>query len=412
MGEPTTRPRPLPAAVRAVFRRLRSPEGWRDPYPLYEELRARRDAGLDLGRVVVDHATAQAVLTDPNASSERVDAIGSGLDGQRRADAARMVETLEDVIAFRDPPQHTRLRRLMTAALRARAVHQRRAVIEHEAATLLDALPDDPVVDLQHGLTFPLPAAVVAGVLGVPREHHGAFAQAAADVVRFVGSGDVDEQAAAVSTGSVDAMLGLLDQLVADRRSTPGDDLLSAMLAAEDDGTLSDAEVRANALFLMVAGHETATNMLSNALLALLRHPDQLAALRADPALLDGAVEESLRFEPAVQMTPRLAREDGTLGGIPVHAGEAVVVVLAAANRDPDVFDDPGAFAIDRDELRHVAFGHGPHWCIGGSLARAEARVVLPAVLERMPGLALADDDVPWQPTIDFRGPTRLLVRR
>lgn len=396
--------------VSKVLRGLLTPEGLADPYTIYERIRDARRSGR-AHYVLVDHADVKEVLTDRRLSSDRVEGLVARLSPTVQDETQLVTDTLRSIIAFVDPPAHKRLRRLMTTALKARAVTARRAAIEKLTAALLDRIADDGEADLFSALNYPLPAQVVGEILVIPVEDRPRFEQWANDIVFYVGSGSVDDALAQRTLRSVEAMHAFMSELVAQRRAEPGDDLLSAMLAAEDDGTLTDAEVRANALFLMTAGHETATNMLSNGLLALLRHPDQLALLREQPELIDPAIEEMLRYESPVQMTSRIAVEDLEVAGSEIRAGEPVLVMLGAANRDPSVFADPHRFDIQRGELSHVAFGHGPHWCIGGSLAREEARIVIPMVLERLPDLELAVDEVEWQPTLNFRGPTSLPVR-
>jgi cytochrome P450 len=393
-----------------VLRSLLTPDGLADPYSVYEQLRTAQHAG-QVERVLLDHADVKGALTDRRLSSERIEALVARLSPEVQRETKLVTDTLRRIIAFVDPPAHKRLRRLMTIALKARAVTARRSAIEKLTATLLDRIAEDGAADLFEALNYPLPAQVVGEILAIPVNDRARFEQWANDIVFYVGSGSVDDAIATRTQASVEEMHTYMSALVAERRRAPGDDLLSAMLAAEDDGSLTDAEVRANALFLMTAGHETATNMLSNGLLALLRHPDQLALLRSRPELIEAAIEEMLRFESPVQMTSRIATEEGVVAGTKFHAGESVLIVLGAANRDPAVFADPHRFDIERDELSHVAFGHGPHWCIGGSLAREEARTVIPMVLERLPGLELAVDEIEWQPTLNFRGPTSLPVR-
>jgi cytochrome P450 len=397
--------------VRDLIRRLLSPEGLQDPYAIYHELREREAAGTPIGRVVVRHDQAMSVLTDRDVSSERIDALVSRLDPQVREETELVTRTLKAIIAFRDPPGHTRVRRLLGQALRARAVSAQHAVIERAANHLLDGIVSGRSADIHAAFTYPFPAMVVAGILGIPEEDRHRFESWANDVVFFVGSGDLDAELARKTLVSMEEMHTYMRELVERRRADPHDDLLTAMIEAEDDGRLTDDEIHANALFLMTAGHETATNMLSNGILTLLRHPEQLQLLRDQPDLIDGCVEEVLRFESPVQMTPRIAARDTTLVGREMQAGDAILVVLAAANRDPEVFDRPDEFLIERTDRKHLAFAHGAHWCIGGPLAREEARIVLPLILERLPELRLDQEDTPWQRTLNFRGPTQLKVR-
>lgn len=402
---------PTDVDVRALLRQLLTPEGLADPYAIYDELRAAEQSGGDIGRVVVRYDQAQEVLTARSTTSERIEALVRRLEPEVRADVDLVVQVLKRIIAFRDPPGHTRLRRLLSTALRARAVANQREVIERTATRLLDDLVGSGQADLHAAFTFPFPAMVVAGLLGIPDADRHRFERWANDVVFFVGSGALDEALARRTLASMREMRAYMTDLIARRRAEPADDLLTAMLEAEDEGRLDDDEVAANALFLMTAGHETATNMLSNAVLTLLRHPDELRRLREEPELVDAAVDEVLRFESPVQMVPRIASEATVIAGRALEPGDALLVVLGAANRDPEVFADPDTFDIERTNRRHIAFGHGPHWCIGGSLAREEARIVLPMLLERLPDLALNTEEIGWQRTLNFRGPTALPVR-
>jgi cytochrome P450 len=407
--------------VRGLLRRLLTPAGLADPYAVYAELREREAAGQPLGRVVVRHRHVAEILTSRSVSSERIDAVVAQLDPPVRAAIEPATRTLKAIVAFRDPPGHTRVRRLLGQALRARAVSRQASVIEQAAGHLLDRLRDARAADLHAALTYPLPAMVVAGILGIPQRDRRLFERWANDVVFFVGSGALDEDLARRTLASVQRMRAYMRDLVARRRAEPADDLLTAMIEATDGGRLTDEEIHANALFLMTAGHETATNMLSNAVLTLLRHPEQLELLRARPDLIEDCVEEVLRYESPVQMTARVAAADTMLAGRSLVAGETLLIILGAANRDPDVFERPDEFLIERgaqptaggtgSTARHLAFATGPHWCIGGSLAREEARIVLPLVLERLPRLRLDEEDISWQPTLNFRGPVRLKVR-
>jgi cytochrome P450 len=249
-------------------------------------------------------------------------------------------------------------------------------------------------------------------MLGIPERDVDRFKSWARDIVFLVGSGAPSERLAVAAEEHFGEMRAYLGALVRDRRHGPHPDLLSAMIDAADHGArLSEDEIFANATFLMTAGHETVTNMLSNGVLTLLRHPDQLERLRGERSLTVSAAEEILRFESPVQMTSRRALADGEFAGRWVKAGEALQLFLGAANRDPARFPDPDRFDIARGDNRHVAFGFGPHFCLGAALAREELRVALDHLLDRLPGLELAVDEVAWQPTIDFRGPLALPVR-
>jgi cytochrome P450 len=400
-------------SVAAVVRRLLSPDGLADPYAIYREIRAAADAGRPTGRFLFRYADVREALYDRELSSDRVSAILRPLAEPARARADLLEKTMRNIIVFKDRPDHRRLRRLLTQAFTPRMVESAKPAIAEMTDRLLDSLPADDVVDLHRGLTYPLPAIVVAALLGIPEADRDAFQSWALDLVLVVGSGTLTPELAERATRSAAEMRELVARLVAERTGEPGSDLLSEMIAATDDGgRISADELYANALFLMTAGHETATNMLSNGILALLRHPEQLDLLSRDLSLLGPATEEMLRYEGPVQIAARIADRDRELQGLELRAGQAVILMLGAANRDPDVFPDPDRFDITRSPNPHLAFSHGVHFCLGAALARAEMEVILPRLFDRFPKLRLAEEQIEWQPTLDFRGPNRLLVRR
>lgn len=399
-------------SVTSVVRRLLSPQGLADPYSIYREIRTASDAGAHTGRFLFRYADVREALYDRELSSDRVSAILRPLPEEVRSETGLLEQTLRDIVVFRDRDDHRRLRRLLTSAFTPRMVHRARPMIERMTGGLIDRLSGDGgPVDLHRGLTYPLPAMVVAALLGIPESEYDAFQAWALDIVLVVGSGSVTPELARKADESMAQMHELMSWLVGKRRRHPGDDLLSAMIAATEDGErLNTRELHANALFLMTAGHETATNLLSNAVLTLLRHPDQLAMLTDDWSLLDGAIEEVLRYEGPVQIGARIADRDREIQGIALTEGQSLIVMLGAANRDPEVFPDPDRFDIRRRPNQHFAFAHGAHFCLGAALARAEMQIVLPRVFDRFPKLRLAEDEIEWQPTLDFRGPNRLLV--
>jgi len=395
-----------------TVRDLLSPDGLRDPYAIYDRFRRAEAAGRDIGHVVVGYDQVVGLLGDRRLSSERVDAILEplGPDVRRRCPFAE--RTLQSIVAFRDPPDHTRIRALLASTFSPRMVKQVGDLIDGISARLLDAVVADGETDLHRAYSYPLPALVVGAMLGIPEPDVDRFKSWARDIVFLVGSGSPSEQLAVAAEEHFGEMRAYLGALVRDRRHAPHPDLLSAMIDAADYGArLSEDEIFANATFLMTAGHETVTNMLSNGVLSLLRHPDQMERLRGEPSLTTSAAEEILRFESPVQMTSRRTLADGEFAGRRVKAGEALQLFLGAANRDPARFPDPDRFDIARGDNRHVAFGFGPHFCLGAALAREELRIALDHLLDRLPGLELAVDEVAWQPTIDFRGPLALPVR-
>ena len=397
----------------SVLRELLSPTGITDPYTVYRRLHADAAAGRDLGRLVIGHADALTVLADRTLSSDRISTTLKPLaDGERRS-LDPLEPTLRAIIAFQDPPAHTRVRRLLQASFTPTVVRRQRAAISDVAARLVGAFARQPSQcgDLVAAVTFPLPALVVGALLGIDDQDLPQFQRWALQLVRFFGTGRPDIALATETRSAVVAMRSFMGVLVPRRRADPGDDLLSAMIAARDDGdALTEDELFANALFLMTAGHETAANQLANGVRALLDHPEQRQLLLAEPERLDLAVEEILRFDSAVQMTARTVPTARTMVERQWRDGDAAVVLLGAANRDPLRFVEPDRFDITRTPNAPLSFAHGAHHCLGAALAREELRVVIPMLFDHLPAVALAEP-VECQPTLDFRGPTGLVVR-
>ena len=322
------------------------------------------------------------------------------------ADRPRGVSMLD-----RDPPDHTRLRRLVSKAFTPRAVQALRPRITGLVDGMLDAAEQEGRVDLVDALAFPLPFAVIAEMLGTPPADHERIRQLSGTVVRSLEP--VADPALAAAIAAADAELTeIAAGMIAWKRANPADDLLTALINAEDDGdVLDDDELIAQTLLLYIAGHETTVNLIAGGTLALLRHPAQLALLRDDPALIDNAVEELLRYDSPVQVSRRITLEPVTISGVAIPAGAFVMASLGSANRDEGFWGpDAAEVRIDRENARqHVSFGGGPHHCLGASLARLEASIALARLTTRYPGLAL-DGPVTWNGRINLRGPAHLPV--
>jgi cytochrome P450 len=376
-----------------------------DPYPVYARLRAHgpvHRVRTESGEMwlVVGHDEARTALADPLLSKDwRI------LDGRVEETGPVSANMLES-----DPPRHTRLRRLVAREFTPRRVETLRPRVEQITGELLDAMLPAGAADLIESFAVPLPLTVICELLGVPALDRDTFSGWTRAILGE--TGDLAEEAAAG-----EAMREYLAGLIEDKRcSGPRDDLLSALIRTryEDDDRLSADELVSMAFLLLVAGHETTVNLIANGVLALLRHPAQLAALRADPAgLMPGAIEEMLRYDgPVERATYRITRAPYPIGGVLVPAGEVVAVVLAAAGRDPGRHPAPETFDIRRTPQTHLAFGHGIHFCLGAPLARMEGAIALTALLARAPGLALAPDTAPlrWRPNPLMRGLQRLPV--
>ena len=391
---------------------LQSPALLANPYPLYRTLRetspvlrlpvpSHAGAGVWL---LLRHADVQSVLRDPGFSVDR-----------RRADVVREnaerlpLELIGEEGGLRsmlimDPPDHTRVRGLVSKAFTPRRVAALRPRIEAIVGELLGAVARAGRMDVIEDLAAPLPAIVIAELLGVPAEDHRQFKQWSSELVSGLAQANPLESLARLQRG-LEPLLAYLREIIAARRAEPRDDLISAMIAAQEEcSALSDAELLATSNLLLVAGHETTTNLIGNGLLALLRHPDELARLRAQPELLRGGIEELLRYDSPVQATVRVATQDAELGGHAIRRGALVVCGIGAANRDPLAFSDPDRLDLTRAETGHLSFGFGAHFCLGAPLARLEAEVAFAALLARLPSLRLASDCVEFRPNPILRG--------
>jgi cytochrome P450 len=386
-----------------------------DPYAVYAWLReerpvarARTPMGLPVW-LVTRYDDARRALTDPRLSKDAT-RFAQVLDRHTVPSERRIVfaQELGRHMLSSDPPDHTRLRKLVSRAFTVRAIAGMRTRIEEIATGLADRMAAGPAeVDLLDAFAFPLPMSVICDLLGVPDTERTTFRTWSNTLLSTDG-------AAAERTAAGAAMAEYLGALVADKRARPADDMLSAIVAvSEDADRLSADETVSMAFLLLVAGHETTVNLIGNGVLALLRHPDRLAQLRADPDLTPRAVEEFLRFDGPVDLaTYRHTTEPVEIGGTTIPAGDVVLVALASADRDPARY--PAADALDlRRDAGHLAFGHGVHHCLGAPLARLEGEVAFRTLLARFPDLALAadPDSLTWRSSMLMRGLTRLPVR-
>ncbi|WP_217144959.1 cytochrome P450 [Streptomyces sp. AC627_RSS907] len=381
----------------------------RDPYPVYARLRARGPVhrvrmpeGNAEAWLVVGYEAGRAALADPTLSKDWGKASPTL--------PLRAVSSGPHMLGA-DPPDHTRLRKLVAREFTARRVEELAPRVQKITDALLDRMltAPDGRVDLVEALSFPLPISVICELLGVPDLDRESFRAWSNDAL---GATVPETRMTAAAS-----MARYLEELLTSKRQQPDDDLMSALIHGSDGGgdRLSWDELRGMAWLLLVAGHETTVNLISNGVLALLTHPEQLAALRADLTLIDSAVEEMLRYDGPVETpTYRFTTEPLTVGDTVVPGGgELVLVALADADRDPARFPDPDRFDITRDARGHVAFGHGIHYCLGAPLARLEARIAIRTLLERCENLALDIHPaaVTWRPGLLIRGPRSLPVR-
>jgi cytochrome P450 len=388
-------------------------EARRDPYPGYARVRER--GGIyrsPLGLFIAsryEHVT--AILRDPRFAANRSRALPFRLIRFANRDAPDFLNLLDRNLLNLDGPEHASLRGLVNKAFTPRRVAALRPRIGEIAHDLLDAIEGRGELELIRDFAHPLPVIVIAELLGVPaadREKFRAWSNGAAQIIDPLNA----ERGMARAKEAANELSAYFREMLARRRAEPCDDLLSAMIAAEQDGrVIGERDLVALSVLLLAAGHETTTNLIGNAVVALLRFPEQAERLRAEPALLASAVEEFLRFDSPVQFTDRIALEAVELGGQRIPAGRPVGLLLAAANHDPEVFASPHRLDVARAENRHLAFGHGPHFCLGAPLARLEAEIGMGALLARFPKLRGDGAAVQYRPSVLLRGPLALPLR-
>jgi cytochrome P450 len=321
-----------------------------------------------------------------------------------------LVRVYLGIMLFRDAPDHTRLRNLVNKAFTPRTVRRLRPRVESLVEELLAPGARDGGLDLVADLAVPLPIIVIAELLGVPAEDRARL-KTWSDHAAMLLDGTLREEHLAVALPSFLELVEYLRRAVERRRAAPRDDLISALVSAQEAGdALDDDEVLGTCALVLGAGHETTTNLIGNGMLALLRDPAALARLSREPELVPSAVEELLRYDSPVQVTSRIPLEDVSIGGRRIPAGVEVDTLLGSANRDERHFPSPDALVLDRADNRHLSFGHGSHFCLGAPLARLEAQLAVGALVRRFPGMKLALEDPPRRPGFVLRGRTRLPV--
>jgi cytochrome P450 len=396
---------------------LSSESFFADPYSTYARLREEDPVHWcePWGQwVVTRFADVLAVNKDPkrfsSAGWERKFIAQLPPDLQRLPHMQRHYST--KVLSMTDPPEHTRLRRLVVRSFTPRVLEALRPAIVELVDDLLDEAGRGTGMDAIAQFAYPLPAIVIAKLLGAPEDGREQFMRWSKTIVDFVGTGHPDEDRARNNEETLEEFRAFLEPIIQDRRRSPQDDLISLLATPDDGERLTDDEIVSTCIVLLFAGHETTANLLGNGLLALLKHPEQLELLRSEPERMPAAVEELLRYDSPVQRNRRLAMEDMTFGGKQIREGDSVLVFMGSANRDAAKFPDPDALDITRTPNPQMAFGHGIHFCAGAALTRLEAPIALRALLDRFPTVRLADDfSERWHRNITFRGLESLELR-
>jgi hypothetical protein len=387
----------------------RDPAFQANPYPVYAELRERdpiafREEDGFQSYWLTRHEHCLALLRDPRFSSARQ--IKGMMEPGVPEKFRRLGELLSHMMLNHDEPDHLRLRGLVNKAFTPRVVERLRTRVESITDGLLGAMMTrgQRRMDVIRDLATPLPVMVIAELLGVPTSDQGKF-KIWSDNIAVVLDGSVRSDGLPAAADSAAELAEYLRSIVEQRRRDPREDLISRMLAArERNDALSVDELVANCILILLAGHETTTNLIGNGALALLRHPDQMARLRRDPNLAASAVEECLRYDSPVQLTSREPLEDVELFGMKFSKGIEIDVILGSANRDEARFPDADRFDIGRVTSSHLSFGHGSHFCLGAPLARLEGEIALSRLVTRLPALKIEDDDPPWRPGLVLRG--------
>jgi len=401
------------AEPQALLLQLIDPSTRADPYPVYRQFRERGPLQMLQSNLTVfsSFRDCDEVLRHPASASDR---LKSTVAQREIAAGAEPRPFGKPGFLFLDPPDHTRLRKLAGKAFAPKVVKALEPDIIALVTSLLDDVEEQGSFDVIADLAYPLPVAVICRLLGVPIDDEPEFSRASAllaqsldPLISFTGDlpDNFDERMRAGMW-----LREYLADLIGQRRGRPGDDLMSGLIAVEESGDqLTAEEIIATCNLLLIAGHETTVNLIANAILAMLRHPWQWAALGNDPSRAAVVIEETLRYDPPVQLMGRIAGEQMTVGDVTVPKGDVMMLLLAAAQHDPDLAARPDEFDPDREAIRHLAFGHGPHFCLGAPLARLEASVALSAVTSRFPDARLDSEPV-YKPNVTLRGMSTLAV--
>ena len=394
-----------------------SDEILQDPYPTYTRLLEEGPLHyVDVGSKwavwsVFSHAECSSIAKDPRCSAKRAQQMLLPLPLSRQAEFSELARMFSLWLIFMDPPEHTRLRKLLNKGFSPSAIDALHPQVEAIVDRMLEPLKPGAEVDLLHQFANPMPVGVISEMMGVPEALHGTFVDWSRAIAVFRGSPNrTVEQAGAAQ----DAMVQLTDyfrKTVAARKRQKGNDLISLLIDIEEEGeVLTEEELYAQCIALIFAGHETTRNLIGNGIYTLLQHPEQMAELRENPELIRSAVEELLRYESPVQFTARVLKEDIEICGQRIPKKWSILCMLGAANRDPKRFKDPNRLDLKRLNNQHLAFSAGPHACIGSQLARLEGQISILKLLQRFPHMKLAGPRPEWASTFGFRGLKNLPV--
>ena len=390
--------------------------GWlADPFPLYRRLQDDDPAHWSpvlKAWVLTRYDDVKRVCLDSTMSSDRLRPFFKALPPGEASRMGELIRYLTLWMVFRDPPEHTRLRRLSAKVVNVRSINALRPNIESLVGWMLDGIGERTELDFIEAFAGPLPGLVIMDALGVPRSELARIKHLSDEMALFIGSARAAPEKYERAAVATREMAELFRELIAARRRQPSADLLSQLVHLEDDGErLSEDELVATCVLLLFAGHETTTHHLANGLLALLQFPAEMSRLKADPGVAPAAVEELLRYDGPIGAQVRIVAEEQTLHGKALRAGDRVFLMMNAANRDPRAYEDPDRVDLDRDGVPHLTFGFGPHICLGFPLARLEGQIALPAVLKRWRRIELASEKLEWLDSLVLRGMKAMPLR-
>ena len=392
-----------------------APEVRRNPFPVYSQLQDDDPVHWSESLrswVLTRYDDVRQVAMSDVMSPDRLRPFYAQLKGERREILAEVMRYLSLWMVFRDPPEHTRLRRLVGTAFTPRSIEALADPVSRVVDQLLDALPRNQSVDWAQQVAMPLPAYVILDLLGIPHQSYADLKAWSDDLRAFVGSSRADPDRYNRARHGATQLAGFFREVIAARRAAPGEDFVSRMITARDEqGSLSEDELVATCMLVLFAGHETTTHLLSNSANALLDHPDQLQRLRDNPALINPAVEEFLRYDGPSNAITRVVSADHEIGGKLLRSGDRVFAMVNAANRDPRRFDNPQGLDIARQNNRHLTFGFGLHFCLGAPLARLEAQLCFAGLIRRFGKIERAAGETEWIDSLSMRGLSRLPIQ-
>ena len=397
-------------SIASVKKAVFSDEILQDPYPTYARLHEEGPLHyIEVGKwavwSIVSHAECASIAKDPRLSAKRAKQMLLPLPISRQAEFSELARMMGLWLIFMDPPEHTRLRKLLNKGFSAAAVEGLRPRAEAIVEQMLAGLKTGSEVELMREFANPMPVRIISELLGVPQALHGTFVNASRAIAVFRGSPNRTVEEARAAQNALVELTEFFRKTVAERRRNKGTDLISLLIDIEEEGeVLTEEELYAQCIALLFAGHETTRNLIGNGMYTLLQNPQQTAELREKPELIRSAIEELLRYESPVQFTARVLKEDIEICGQPIRKGWTVQCMLGAANRDPKQFKEPNQLDLKRLNNQHLAFSAGLHFCIGAQLARLEGQIALLNLVQRFPQMKLVGPRPEWASTFGFRG--------